>query len=57
MKKMIALLLSLFAVRTALAELPAVTEKLDLEAAKNFAVDKLEGGYSLITVQIGRAHV
>ena len=44
MKKMIALLLSLFAVQTALAELPAVTEKLDLEAAKNFAVDRLEGG-------------
>ena len=53
MKKMIALLLSLFAVQTALAELPAVTEKLDLEAAKNFAVDRLEGGYSLITVQNG----
>lgn len=34
MKKMIALLLSLFAVQTALAELPGVTEKLDLEAAK-----------------------
>ena len=51
MKKMIALLLSLFAVQTALAELPVVTEKLDLEAAKNFAVDRLEGGYSLITVQ------
>ena len=31
MKKMIALLLSLFAVQTALAELPVVTEKLDLE--------------------------
>lgn len=30
-----------------------VTEKLDLEAAKNFAVDRLEGGYSLITVQNG----
>ena len=54
MKKMIALLLSLFAVQTALAELPVVTEKLDLEAAKNFAVDRLEGGYSLITVQNGR---
>ena len=53
MKKMIALLLSLFAVQTALAELPVVTEKLDLEAAKNFAVDRLEGGYSLITVQNG----
>lgn len=53
MKKMIALLLSLFVVQTALAELPAVTEKLDLEAAKNFAVDRLEGGYSLITVQNG----
>lgn len=53
MKKMIALLLSLFAVQTALAELPVVTEKLDLEAAKNFAVDRLEDGYSLITVQNG----
>lgn len=53
MKKMIALLLSLFAVQTALTELPVVTEKLDLEAAKNFAVDRLEGGYSLITVQNG----
>ena len=53
MKKMVALLLSLFAVQTALAELPVVTEKLDLEAAKNFAVDRLEGGYSLITVQNG----
>ena len=53
MKKMIALLLSLFAIQTALAELPVVTEKLDLEAAKNFAVDRLEGGYSLITVQNG----
>ena len=53
MKKMIALLLSLFAIQTALAELPIVTEKLDLEAAKNFAVDRLEGGYSLITVQNG----
>ena len=53
MKKMIALLLSLFAVQTALAELHVVKEKLDLEAAKNFAVDRLEGGYSLITVQNG----
>ena len=56
MKKMIALialLLSLFAVQTVLAELPVVTEKFDLEAAKNFAVDRLEGGYSLIDVQNG----
>lgn len=56
MKKMIALialLLSLFAVQTVLAELPVVTERFDLEAAKNFAVDRLEGGYSLITVQNG----
>lgn len=48
MKKMIALIALLwgvFAVQTALAELPVVTEKLDLEAAKNFAVDRLEGGF------------
>ena len=56
MKKMIALialLCGVFVVQTVLAELPVVTEKLDLEAAKNFAVDRLEGGYSLITVQNG----
>lgn len=56
MKKMIALialLCGVFVVQIALAGLPVVTEKLDLEAAKNFAVDRLEGGYSLITVQNG----
>ena len=56
MKKMIALIALLwgvFAVQIALAKLPAVTENLMPEAAKNFAVDRLEGGYSLITVQNG----
>ena len=56
MKKMIALialLYGVFAVQIALADLPAVTESLVPEAAKNFAVDRLEDGYSLITVQNG----
>ena len=56
MKKMIALIALLwgvFTVQIALAELPAVTENLTPEAAKNFAVGRLEGGYSLIDVQNG----
>ena len=56
MKKMIALaalLWGVFVAQIALAELPAVTESLVPEAAKNFAVDRLEGGYSLIAVQNG----
>ncbi len=56
MKKMIALIALLwgvFTVQIALAELPAVTENLTPEAAKNFAVGRLEGGYSLINVQNG----
>ena len=50
---LIALLWGIFAVQIALADLPAVTESLVPEAAKNFAVDRLEDGYSLITVQNG----
>ena len=50
---LIALLWGIFAVQIALADLPAVTESLVPEAAKNFAVDRLEDGYSLITEQNG----